>query len=241
MVKVRVRPETGRLYLDIGYRGKRCKELTLLTDTPEARARVEKLAARINKDIESNSFQYSSYFPTGRNRRLFEDGQEMTSPQEVAASAAAAAAIKDVQVQLFSEFSGTWSREKQPDWRQNTRDWIQSILDTHLLPTFGLKRLDQIRREDVLAFRATLSERQHKNGRAISARTVNAVMRILKAILAEGALRFGFQNPGERVKRLKVQRKEIAPFSLDEMELILKTVRADYRPYLMVACSDLED
>ncbi|MGM1053897.1 MAG: Arm DNA-binding domain-containing protein, partial [Pseudomonadota bacterium] len=43
MGKVRVRKETGKLYLDFFYQGVRCREQTALTDTPANRKKVEKL------------------------------------------------------------------------------------------------------------------------------------------------------------------------------------------------------
>ena len=51
MVKVRARPETGSLYLDFGYRGRRCREQTALPDTPANRRQVEALAKRIQCDM----------------------------------------------------------------------------------------------------------------------------------------------------------------------------------------------
>lgn len=230
MVKVRVRPETGRLYLDLSFAGKRCKELTLLKDEPSARARVEKLAARINADIATNTFDYCRYFPAGKNRSLFS-----ATTSEIVSSRGTASRSESASLPTLADFASIWLREKRPDWRQNTRDWIENILAVHLLPAFGTWRVDQIKRQHILEFRAKLAERKFKNGKAISARTVNAVMRNLKAILAEAAVRYGFPNPGERIKRLKVPRKEINPFSLDEMHLILKTIRKDYHSYLTVA------
>ena len=63
MAKVRVRPETGNLYLDIFYRGQRCREQTSLPDTPANRRNVEALANRIARAIATGSFEYRSFFP----------------------------------------------------------------------------------------------------------------------------------------------------------------------------------
>ncbi len=132
MVRVRVRPETGRLYLDISFAGKRCKELTLLNDDPGSRARVEKLAARINADIASNSFEDSKYFPTGKNRNLF----TTTEIQNVGGVLTRPLPSRS-ETPTLQAFSEIWIREKRPDWRQNTRAWIENILQVHLLPAFG--------------------------------------------------------------------------------------------------------
>lgn len=51
MAKVRVRPETGNLYLDFQWRGVRCREQTLLPDNAQNRKTLESLATRIQRDI----------------------------------------------------------------------------------------------------------------------------------------------------------------------------------------------
>jgi integrase len=60
---------------------------------------------------------------------------------------------------------------------------------------------------------------------------VNHVLKLLRAMLSEAASRYGFQNPGTKVKRVKTPRKDIQPFSLVEVKSILVTCRKDYRPY----------
>lgn len=232
MSKVRPRPENGALYFDFFYLGKRCREQTTLSDTPRNRANMQKVLDRIDAEISNGTFSYRRHFPNSRIAARLEPVQGATNQSAVVA---ARSNIASIELPSFNDFATLWAREQSPSWRENTRDWIQSILDTHLLPAFGIWRVDQIKRQHVLEFRATLSERKLKNGRAISPRTINAVMRILKAILAEAALRFGFQNAGEKIKRLKMPRKEINPFSFEEMDLILKTVRKDYHAYLTVA------
>jgi integrase len=61
--------------------------------------------------------------------------------------------------------------------------------------------------------------------------TVNHVLKLLRAMLSEAASRYGFQDPGTKVKRVKTPRKDIQPFSLVEVKSILVTCRKDYRPY----------
>lgn len=65
-------------------------------------------------------------------------------------------------------------------------------------------------------------------------KTINSHMTILRMILTEAAERFDFDNPYKNIKPLKLQRVHIEPFSLDEVDLIIKHVREDYRNYYQV-------
>ena len=59
-------------------------------------------------------------------------------------------------------------------------------------------------------------------------------MQIHSQILAEASERYGFANPTDRIKRMKQPKVDIHPFSLDEVQRMVDTVRADYRDYLVV-------
>ncbi len=56
MAKVRVRPETGHLYIDFSYRGQRCREQTALDDSPANRKLVDGLARKVEKAIATGAF-----------------------------------------------------------------------------------------------------------------------------------------------------------------------------------------
>ena len=49
MAKLRVRPETGTLYVDFQFRGVRCREQTALADMPANVRVVERLAKRMDR------------------------------------------------------------------------------------------------------------------------------------------------------------------------------------------------
>ncbi len=49
MAKVRVRHDTKRLFIDFSYKGIRCREQTLLVDTPRNRKQLEMLVQRMEK------------------------------------------------------------------------------------------------------------------------------------------------------------------------------------------------
>ncbi|MHB8309444.1 MAG: tyrosine-type recombinase/integrase, partial [Metallibacterium sp.] len=105
----------------------------------------------------------------------------------------------------------------------------------HLLPAFEDLSLDQIDRAHVMDFRRTLAEPVHKPGRrggVLSPATINRVIGILHMVMTEAALRHGVENPCLEIRRLKLQRTDIQPFTLEEINRILGAVRPDYRPYL---------
>jgi integrase len=53
-------------------------------------------------------------------------------------------------------------------------------------------------------------------------------------IIDEAADRYNFTTPTVNIKRLRVQKTDIDPFSLDDVQSILRTVRADYVNYFIV-------
>jgi integrase len=107
-------------------------------------------------------------------------------------------------------------------------------LDQHLLPRFGALRVDGIGKGDILAFRAELAKASGRGGRTLSAQRINHVMDPLRMILREAAERFGFPPAYSGIRNLRVARTEVEPFTLEEVNLILESVRADYRDYFAV-------
>lgn len=51
MASIQVRKETGTLIIDFYYQGKRCREQTLLQDTPANRKRIEKFLVKVEEAI----------------------------------------------------------------------------------------------------------------------------------------------------------------------------------------------
>jgi hypothetical protein len=63
MPSIRSRSDNGLLFMDFRYLGKRCREQTLLPDTPANRKKLEKVLSRIESEIEASTFKYEVYFP----------------------------------------------------------------------------------------------------------------------------------------------------------------------------------
>lgn len=230
MGNIRVRKETNNLFFDFYFQGVRCREQTLLQDTPANRKKLKAIMERIEAEIVLGAFDYAKTFPGSKNL-----------PKVAQALAEAAAAPLRVlphgqqEIPTLEAFVEVWWMENEVRWREATRIYHRGFLDKHLLPAFGAQRVDAITRADVLQYRSRLAkEKGRQEGRTLSPKTVNAIMTVLKAILDEAADRFGFTSPCARIERLKVPRKDIEPFSVDEIRRILAAVRPDYVNYLTV-------
>ena len=231
MAKVRVRPETNCLYLDFSYRGKRCKEQTALADTPANRRMVESLAKRLQREIAKGSFSYRAFFPDSRRAAMFEDeGGAQTSMDQPRPTPSAASR----PTITLGDFAETWYSENLPRWRGTHAETIRGTLDQHILPHFKMRPLAEVTRAELLAFRGELVKLTKKNGETLSPSRINHIMTPLRMLLAEASERHEFLTPFRNIKPIRLPKLDIHPFSLEEVQKILETVRADWHPYLAV-------
>ena len=233
MAKVRVRPETGTLYLDISFRGIRCREQTALADTPGNRRTVEALATRIKRAQANGNFVYREFFPDSPRAKAFDARAEAESPTP-APILAQGLNGQAPETPTFSEFAELWFMESEPRWRKQYRTAMRATLDRIFAPFFGGKRLAEIDRATLLAFQAEIAQRTGRRGQSLSAKRINKLMAQVKAILEEGCDRHGLNSPCKGLKRLKQKRTDVQPFTLDEVNRVVDAVRPDYKAYLVV-------
>lgn len=214
MGSIRARPQTGKLFFDFRYRGQRCREQTALDDTPANRKKIKLVMQRIDAEITLGTFDYARYFPDSPN----------------ASSVAANSAVAS-ETPLFTDFAETWFGEKTIEWRKSHAGTVRLTLNKYLAPTFGEKEVGQITKADILTFRSTLAKITNRKGKNLSAARINHIMTPLRMILNEAANRHAFPSPYSGIKSLKVPRTKVEPFTLDEVRLILETVRPDFKPY----------
>lgn len=228
MAKVTVRKETGRLVMDFTYRNVRCREQTALPDTPQNRKRVQAVLDKIKKEQTNGTFRYRDYFPESALASRFDPmaavdaGNSMQSPVNSPSP-------------HFQEFAIQWFKEHEIEWRRSHIRSLRSTLDSRLIPHFGQKVVSSITKSDILAFRATLAKvkgRGDKEG--LSPKRINEIIGTLCQIMDEAADRFEFTTPTTNIKRLRVRKVDVDPFSLQDVQSILATVRADYRNYFTV-------
>lgn len=235
MASIRTRPETGLLYFDFRYQGIRCREQSALTDTPANVTAMKKVLERIEADIAKNAFDYSRYFPNGKYRDKF-------SPPTSSIPSMPVQGVTPTSVTLppalpsFGDFADLWISEVEVGWRESTKSFNKTLLDCHIRPFFGTFPINLITRADVLSFRAAVAKGKHEDrpDKPRSASTVNHIMILLRQILNEAALRYGFQNPALGVKQLKQQKVDINPFTLEQVQKLLAVCRDDYRNYFTV-------
>jgi integrase len=226
---VRVRPETGLLFMDFKYVGRRLREQTAMTDTPANRKRLQKALDRIETEIAIGAFDYAKTFgkelPSGSGNDVSINASPARSFESIPAPALAA-------TPPFSEFANQWFNESEIQWRRSYRITQRGALDKYLIPHFGPKRVGDVVKADVLAFRAQIAKAPARGANTtLSNRRINAVMKPLRQLLNEAADRFNIPSPFRNIKPLKVKRSDVQPFNLDQVQQILARARPDYRPY----------
>ena len=218
-----IRARRGKLFVDFRYMNMRCRETTNLTDTPANRKKLAKFIEKMEAEIILGIFNYAAYFPKS------ERAQEM-----MALADRAEACIS--RNPTFRQFSETFYEERKIEWRPSYRQKIKIILNKYILPTFGDKAVHAIKKSDLLTFRSSLAKvRYGKDGQSsLSVARINQIMILLRMILEEASDRHDFEMPYKNIKNLKQARPDVNPFTLAEVWLILKHVRADYRPYYTI-------
>lgn len=222
MGSIRAKPN-GTLFFDFRYLGLRCREFTALQDGPANRKRLELVMDKIEAEILLGQFDYGQYFPNSKQLpeiRLKENREALRLPTS--------------GIPTLAQFASTWAAEKEVDWRASYRRTVRTYISTYILPTLGDLPLDAIRRDTLLGFRADLARRKAKRSAQLSPATLNRCMMILGQILAEASLRYELPNPTTHIKRVKVPRTHVEPFSLPEAWQIIEGVRGDFRHYMIV-------
>ena len=228
MAKVTVRNETGKLVMDFTYRNVRCREQTALPDTLQNRKRVEVVLEKIKKALKNGTFKYRDYFPESALASRFDPEAAIDVGKSIQSHVNSSSPH-------FQDFASQWFKEHEIEWRRSHIRSLRSTLDGRLIPHFGQKVVSSITKSDILAYRATLAKvkgRGDKEG--LSPKRINEIIGTLCQIIDEAADRFEFTTPTTNIKRLRVRKVDVDPFSLQDVQSILATVRADYRNYFTV-------
>ncbi|NYR10802.1 site-specific integrase [Psychrobacter sp. BI730] len=218
-----IRARRGKLFVDFRYMNMRCRETTNLTDTPANRKKLAKIIEKMEAEITLGIFDYAAYFPKS------ERAQEMTALADRAEACIS-------RNPTFGQFAEIFYEEKKIEWRPSYRQKTKIILNKYLLPAFGGKAVHAIKKSDLLTFRSSLAKvRYGKDGQSsLSVARINQIMILLRMILEEASDRHEFEMPYKNIKNLKQARPDVNPFTLAEVWLFLKHVRADYKPYYTI-------
>jgi integrase len=234
MGSVRTLASRGTLFLDFRYRGQRCREYTALTDSPANRKRLQKVMDKIEAEIASGIFDYQATFPGSRvppepaaqSSAIAAQAVQAAHPVTVAPLPASGPVLP-----TFRDFTTAWLAEHQIEWRRSHVKVLVSTLQGHLLPAFGDRPVGSISKADVLAFRNELASKPGRTGEKLGNKRINNVLGVLRRAMADAAERYGFTSPCTNIRSLKVRKSDVQPFSLDQVQLILATVRPDWRDY----------
>ncbi len=222
-----VRSRNGMLFVDFRYCGVRCREQTLLPDTPANRRKVQPLLERIDTCIKHGIFVYEDFFPGSPRAKQFVDDQHAIARRNITVAASS------TTLPLLSQFAAEWWVENEIRWKQSYQESTKQTLDKRILPVLGHYRVDEISRAELLKFRAGLVT-SGPAGRTITNDRVNHIMTPLRLMLADAAERFNFVNPCLGLKPLRVKSTDVDPFSLPEVKAIIEKVRSDFRNYYTV-------
>lgn len=218
MARIRRRSETKTLYFDFQYLKVRCREQTTLPDTKANRKRLETILARIEAEITLGSFEYAKYFPNSLMVQKIAKIQEKQKPSYTKSP-------------LFKEFAKEWFAEMEPTWRKSTAQTYLRYLESRLIPHFGEIEVSQITKAHILKYRSNVTKQS--DGK-LKPKTINKFIKCLNMIMNEAADRYNFTPPHLNIKPLKEEKVHIQPFSIQEVNLILASVRPDWRDYLLI-------
>ena len=223
MAKLSTRKDNNSIYFDFIFQGKRCREKTNLSNTKINRRRLQKKLDQINAELLTGQFDYVAHFPTSKvAQKLIQEELEQSGN-----------VVKDAP--LFADFIEEWFEESILKWRLSHLKNMQSMKKKYFLPAFAEKKNDSITRADLLKFRTSLAKEPGRNGRStISNNRINKIMDPLRRVFEEAADRHDFNTPFIRIKPLKIEKTDVNPFSFEQVNKIVSSVREDYSSYYLV-------
>lgn len=220
MGSIRSREEGGNLFFDFRYKGKRCREQTLLQDTPANRKKLELLMQRIESEIAAGIFSYEYYFPNSPRAAQFSESKAIEQP---------------TKTPLFKEFCWHWFDENAVRWKPSYINTQRTIVEKYLVPKFGDQAVGNITKASILQFRASLAKvTPDAKGQTLSNDRINHIMTPLRMILDEASERFEFSTPFRNIKPLKVQSSDVEPFTLAEVQRIVAFAEGMFSDYYLI-------
>ncbi|MCK4783805.1 MAG: DUF3596 domain-containing protein [Desulfobacteraceae bacterium] len=186
--------------IDFYYRGIRCREAIRCKPTVPNLNISAKLKARIEHEISTGDFNYSSHFPNSPRLKLFDNENKSNI--------------------LIKDYLDAWLKVTKDYLAPSTFDGYRKIVNNRLIPTFGHIPLSDFKRTHAKDWRNTLD---------ISPKTIGNIISPLRIALDEAVDDEIIEvNPlaGWKIKRKKgifIQQNDddIDPFSMEERLAIL--------------------
>lgn len=187
------------LTIQFMYEGRDCRETLKLEPNKKNIQYVSRLRSEILRKIEIGTFVYEEYFPNSKKIKT-EDAPVTIPTLNVAAD--------------------KWLSIKKSELSTSAIDTYSSYLKNHWLPKFGDKRIDNILTTEITAHLAKIN---------VINKTRNNILVPLRGIYADAFYDFVITNdPTARIKNLKVQKTEPDPFTPDEIDLIINSMKENY-------------
>lgn len=215
----------GKLQADFRYRGRRCREQTRYTDTAANRKKLAKILEKMEAEILLGTFRYRVYFPKSSKADYFDELEKSELVQQQRSGDS---------IPTFAEFAEVWLAEKQVEWRESYYKSVLERFHSYHLPAFGERKLSDITKAEILKFRSTLAKEPLRKKGPLKASSINKIMNPVMMLMNEAAERFEFTSPVAGIKSLKIQRTDIQPFTLEEVNLFLQHIRKDFKAYYIV-------
>lgn len=221
-----INARSGTLQVDFRYKGQRCREQTRYADTPANRKKLEKILERMEAEILLETFTYKNYFPKSAKAEFFDELEK-----KVAVARSERAGEPQCQIPTLAEFAEVWVSEMRVEWRDSYYRSLTGTLKAYTLPAFGDRKVSDITKADILQFRTTLAKEPLRKSSPLKASSINKALAPLRMILNEAADRYDFNSPFRGIKTLRVQRVDVEPFTLEEVQCFLDNVREDFHAY----------
>ena len=108
-----------------------------------------------------------------------------------------------VERTTLTDYARSWYRQRLPGWKVSTRARYLVALEQHVLPFLGARVVHDIRRTDVLDWRARMSQRRTVGGVPVKSKTVNSWTRLLLELLKDAVVDLELEHdPTIRIKAL---------------------------------------
>jgi integrase len=203
------------------FRGVECKEGTKLKDTPANRRLLEQKADQIQYEIDHGLFDYRRHFPHGTKAHLFDAGADGPAPSAMIP---------------FAQYAVQWLEENAYSLTPATYRSYRTVIHSHVVPFFKELPLGEITDTHLKRFVAHLQALPGKGGRPMASKSINNYLGPVKGMLRQAAeKKLLTYDPTLFVKRLRVPKPDIDPFTPEEIAQFLAHVTPRYRTYFHVA------
>jgi len=214
-----IRSDKGKLLLDFQWQNQRCREYLGLDDDKEGRARAKHVQKIIEGELAAGTFAYGVHFPDSRKAKTI-----FAPPPPAPAGPP-----------QFSVFAREWLSRQRGSVAYLSD--LGSLIETHLVPSFGDLLMSEITLEHVEEFMVALRKKGLGGVRANKARA------LLSRIAQRGVRNKWLEgNPVGEVRREREPKPQIDPLTFEELRRLLDALADDpemQRFYIVAAFSGL--